>query len=200
MIKKLVIAASLLLLTACDPFEGLLTVNQPLSVKNTEKDQVTTVVVPEGQQNAKLEFPAKDQIRITLKINDKKVKLNLQLPKKLSIPDHGSFSIPAKDLGQDFAAQGAADTRVTDSGIMGNYESCTYQRPVTVCHIVNGNKVCRTEWQTVYGRQYTEFFDRHTDQQITVNFLNEATNQTLANFNGGRSYTERIIRYKGQCY
>lgn len=211
MFKRLFIISSLLFLTACDPFEGIISVKQAMSVKSTEKspwcspddpmacDQIVNVAVPVGDYGAKLEFVSRDQIQINLKINGKKKQLNLDLPKKLNVPNNGTFEISAADLGQNFSAQGGAATNITDSEIRTGYESCTYQRRETVCYPVNNQVVCREELRTVYGQQYVEYFDRRTDQRINMNFI-DSQNALLADFNGQRSSTERIYRYKAQCF
>lgn len=208
MIKKLFIVSSLLLLAACDPFEGIISVKQQMTVKSSEKtpgcnpddpwncNQIVNVTVPVGDHSAKLDFVSRDQIQLNLKINGKKKQLNLDLPKKLNVPDNGPFRIAAADLGQDFGAEGDALTAVTDSQIQRGWESCTYQRSEVVCYPPGG---CHTEWRTVYGQQQVEFFDRRTNQKISVNFVN-AQNALLSTFGGERNFAERIYTYKGQCY
>lgn len=212
MLKKLFIISNLLLLAACDPFEGVLSVKQPMTVKSSEKtpgcspddpwncNQVINITVPVGDQSAKLEFVSRDQIQLNLKINGNKKQLNLDLPKKLSVPDNGAFDIPSRDLGQDFAAHGNSETVVADSQIQRSWEQCTYQRREVVCYIVNNQQVCREEWRTVYGQQQVEFFDRRTNQKISVNFVSEQSAAVLSNFSGARNFSERIYTYKGQCY
>lgn len=211
MLKRLFIIANLLILSACDPFEGIISVKQQFIVKSSEKssgcngdqnfgcDQIVNVTVPVGDVSAKLEFPSKTQIQIDLKINGKKKQLNLELPKKLNVPDSGDFAITAKDLGQDFGAQGKSDKLVTDSELQKGYQQCTYQRPETVCYIVNNSQVCRIEYRTVYGQQYVEYFDRNTNQKLNVDFVS-AQNSVLASFNGERNSSERIYRYQAQCF
>lgn len=207
MIKKLFIIANLLLLAACDPFEGVISVKQPMNVKSSEKspgcspdsdpwgcNQIVNVVIPTGDHSAKLDFVSRDQIQLNLKVNGKKKQLNLDLPKKLNVPDNGPFSISAADLGQDFSADGQANTMVTDSEIQRGWDQCTYQRNEVVCT----PQGCHTEWRTVYGQQQVEFFNRNTDQKITVNFVAAAAQ--LSSFNGQRVFSERIYTYRGQCY
>lgn len=208
MIKKLFIVSSLLLLAACDPFEGVISVKQQMTVKSSEQtpgcnpddswgcDQIVNVTVPAGDHNAKLDFVSRDQIQLTLKINGKKKQLNLDLPKKLKVPDNGAWEITATDLGQDFGALGNSATQVTDSDTYRGYESCTYQRSEVIC----GPQGCHTEWRTVYGQQQVEYFERRTNQQIAVNFVKAPQSVILAEFKGQRNFAERIYRYKGQCY
>lgn len=207
MLKKVILLASLLALSACDPFEGVISVKQDMTIKSTEKspgcspedswncDQIVNVRIPVGDHSGKMDFVGRDQIQLTLKINGKKKYLNLDLPKKLNIPNNGNFEIPAADLGQDFGAQGGAATQVIDSEMRTGRESCSYQRQEVVC----GPQGCHTEWRTVWGYQYVEYFDRRTDQQINVNFVSQQ-NSLLATYNGQRNSNERIYRYKGQCY
>lgn len=204
--NKIVVLSSLLFLTACDPFEGTISVKENMIIKSTEKspgcspedtwgcEQIVKVNVPVGDHSGKMDFIGRDQIQLTLKINGKKKTMTLNLPKKINIPSSGNFEISAADLGQDFGAQGVAATQVTDSELRRGQESCTYQRPETVCT----PQGCYTEYRTVWGYQTVEYFDRHTDQQINVNFQNNQS--LLATFAGQRNFNERIYRYKGQCF
>lgn len=213
MLKKLLVLVSLFGLTACDPFEGLLSVKQPMVVKSTEKTpgcspdsdpwgctQIVNVTVPAGDYTAKLEFNSKTEIQIQMKINGKKKTLTLDLPKKLNIPNNGPFSVSAQDLGQDFGAQGNAQTAVSDSQTYRGWDHCTYQRPEQVCYPTgNGGVTCHTEWRTVNGQQQVEYFDRNTKQDLSVSFVN-SQNALLSNFGGNRTSSERIYTYRGQCF
>lgn len=195
MLKKLFIISSLLFLSACDTsfFEGVISVKQQMLVKSNMMENVT---VPVGDYGAKLEFISRDQIRLNLIINGKNKQLNLYLPKKLNLPDNGPFAVSSKDLGQDFGAQGESNTVVTDTQIQRGWEHCTYQRSEVVCY----PQGCYTEWRTVYGQQQVEFFDRVSNQKISVNFINEQNASLLSNFGGERNFSERIYTYKGMCY
>lgn len=208
--KKIALLSVLIALTGCDPFEGTLSVKQELTVKSTEKrpgcnegdsfdcNQIVSVKVPAGDVSAKFEFPSKKEIQIKLKINGKKKTLNLDLPKKLSIPANGEFTVTAADLGQDFGAAGRAETKVTEGPIRNETEQCSYTRYETRCHVVNNQTVCHQVPVTVWGRRWVEYQDRQTDQKIAVNF--GAADNIAATFNGERAFSERIVRYQGQCF
>lgn len=212
MFKGLSVVSSLLLLAACDPveFAGVISVKQPMVIKSTESQpgcnpsdsircrKVVNVSVPVGDHKGKMNLVGRKQIQLKLTINDKKRSLNLVLPKKLEVPDNGAFEISAADLGQDFGAQGNAATKVADSETRKDYETCTYERRETVCTPSGHQVVCRDELRTVYGRQLVEFFDRRTDQQVSINFFS-AQNSLLANYNGQRNTAERIYSYKSIC-
>lgn len=193
MLKKLFIVLNLLILSACDPFEGVILVKQQMVVKS---NMMEDVIVPVGDYGAQLEFISRDQIRLNLKINGKKKELNLYLPKKLNLPDNGAFTVSSKDLGQNFAAQGKSRTVATDSQVQRGWEQCTYQRSEVVCY----PQGCYNEWRTVYGQQQVEYFDRISNQKISVNFVNEQNASLLSNFSGERNLSERIYTYKGMCY
>lgn len=207
MVKKLFILSSLLLLAACDPFEGVISVKQTMTVKSSEQspgcspddpwgcNQIVNVKIPVGDHSAKLDFVSRDQIQLNLKIFGKKKQLNLDLPKKLSIPDSGAFTISAADLGQDFAAQGEALKQVSDSPLQRGWDNCTYHREEVVCNPYG----CHTEYRTVYGREQIEYFDRQTHQELAVNFV-DSNAAVLASFSGQRNFSERIITYRGMCY
>lgn len=197
--KKLILASVVLFLTACDPFEGTLSVKEAFTVTSTDRDDVVQVTIPAGDQSAKFEFPSKKEIQIKLKINGKKKTLKLELPKKLNIPANGEFSISSTDLGQSFGAAGRAETKVTDGPIRNENEQCSYTRYETRCHVTgNGQTVCQQVPVTVWGRRWVEYQERHTDQKIAVNF--GSADRVLANFSGQRAFSERLIRYEGQCW
>lgn len=198
--KKIILAVStLLFLTACDPFEGILSVKEAFVVKSKEKDKFVNVTLPSGDLGAKFKMPSKTEIQIETKIAGKKKTLKLILPKKLAVPDNGTFSLPAADLGQSFGANGTAVTHVTDGGIQQGYESCTYQRREVRCTTNNkGQTICRDYWITYNGRQFTEYFIRNTHKTINVSF--EKDNNVLATFGGEKRFSEKFIRHQGQCY
>ncbi|MGZ3724771.1 MAG: hypothetical protein ACXWQQ_03195, partial [Pseudobdellovibrio sp.] len=130
--KKMMLAATaLMFLTACDPFEGVLSVKESFTVKSTDNDSVEKVTLPAGDLNAKFEFTSKTEMQITTKINNKKKTLDLVFPKKLSLPDNGDFTIPAADLGQDFGAAGKTTKTLTVGADQSGYQSCNYQRQET---------------------------------------------------------------------
>ncbi|MCC2677953.1 MAG: hypothetical protein K0R29_529 [Pseudobdellovibrio sp.] len=192
-------AAAMMLLTACDPFEGVLSVKQPLTVQHWDGENYVQVAVPVGDVSAKVEFASKNQINITAKINGKKQTLKLVTAKKLSVPENGPINIPAADLAQNFSAVGKSETVVTDGGIQQGYESCTYQRRETRCFTDNkGHVICRDYWVTVNGRQFVEYQVRNTSKDIAVDFVRD--NNVLASLTGHKAYSERLIRYQGQCF
>lgn len=199
MTKILLAAASLLLLTACDPFEGVLSVKQPMSVQHWDGKNYVQVALPVGDLNAKVEFASKTQINIKTKINGKKTTLKLVTAKKLSLPENGPINIPAADLAQNFSAVGKSETVVTDGGIHQGYEHCTYQRREVRCYTDNkGNTICRDYWVTVDGRQFVEYQLRNTDKNFAIDFVRE--NNVLASLTGHKAYSEKLIRYQGQCF
>jgi hypothetical protein len=208
--KKIALLSLIFALTGCDPFEGTLSVKQEFTVKSTEKssgcnqlnssdcDQIVNVKIPVGDVSAKFEFPSKKEIQIKLKINGKKKTLNLDLPKKLSIPSNGQFSVSAADLGQDFGAAGLSETKVTDGPVQKETEECNYTRYEVRCHVVNNQTVCRRVPVNVWGRRWVEFHERKTEQKMAVNF--GSADNIIAHFNGARNYTERVILNQGQCF
>ena len=207
--KILLCTSFTLALTGCDPFEGLLSVKKAFTVISIEKnagcngetgydcEQKVNVSVPAGDQNAKLDFVGKNQLQISLKINGKKKTLNIDIPKNNIPSENGEFIISAADLGQAFSAKGGIATNRTDSQMFHGFESCTYTRYETVCTVVNNQTVCHEIPRQVQGQQYVEYFNRTTQQNINVNFLNT---ELLATFNGQRNFTDRIYTFKDRCY
>jgi hypothetical protein len=157
------------------------------------------VALPAGDLNASFAQTSKNEIQIKTVLAGKKQTLRLITAKKLDLPQDGDFTIPAADLAQSFNAVGHSDTRVTDGGIHQEWESCTYQRRETRCFSdQHGHVVCQDYWVTAYGRQYVEYQLQTTDKSLTVNF--ERDGNVLATLAGQKSYTERFVRFQGQCY
>jgi hypothetical protein len=197
-------------LTACDPFEGLLQVKKAFTVISTEKtgscggeagdfncEQKVNVQIPVGDQNAKLDFVGRDQVQITLKVDGRKKQITMDLPKNANIPQNGEFMITATDLQQSFSIKGGSATNTSDSQSFRGYEQCTYTRYETVCNIVNNQQVCHQVPRTVYGQQYVEYFNRVTNQNINVNFIEKTA---VASFNGSRSSSQKIYTHKDYCF
>lgn len=196
MLKKLLLLGSVLALTSCDPFEGQLSVKYPFQIKSEDK----TMTLAAGDYSAKLKMDGKKQIELSVKSNGKTHKIEIDLPKKLNLPDNGDFAVSAADLGQSFSAAGTAQTTASDSELRSGYEQCSYQRREHVCYPTNnGGVICRDEYRTVYGRQFVEYFDRTTLRNLNVNFIH-ANGALLSNFTGQRSSVERFYRHQGQCY
>lgn len=212
LIQFLSLSALAFTLTACDPFEGLLSVKKTFNVISTVKnsncgngdagsgqpcEQKVNVQLAAGDQNAKLEFMGRDQVRISVNVNGRKTYINMDIPRNTNIPQNGNFTISARDLAQSFSVQGGVATNTSDSQSFRGYEQCQYTRYDVVCNIVNNQQVCQQVPHTVYGQQYVEYFDRLTNQKINVNFVDTAL---LATFNGTRNSSQRIYTQKGQCF
>ncbi len=200
--KNMILAATaLMFLTACDPFEGVLSVKESFVVKSTDKnaDTVEKVTLPVGDLSAKFEFVSKTEMQIKTKINNKKKTLKLVFPKKLALPDNGDFVIAAADLGQDFGAAGKTTQALSVGPIQSGYESCTYQRRESYCYSdPKGHVTCSDRWVTVNGQRMSEFHDDTTHQTVYVSFVKDG--KTLADLTGARDQVERVYRYQGQCF
>ena len=210
LIQLLSLSSVVLTLTACDPFEGLLSVKKTFNVVSKVKnsncnngdygqpcEQKINVQLTAGDQNAKLEFIGRDQVRVIVKVNGRKTYIDMDLPRNTNIPQNGNFTISARELGQTFSVQGGSATNTTDSGRYSGHQQCQYTRYDVVCHIVNNQQVCKQVPHTVYGQQFVEYFDRSTNQNINVNFVDTTL---LATFNGAKNSSQRIYTQKGQCF
>ena len=198
--KKMMFAATVLMfLTACDPFEGVLSVKESFVVKSTDNDSVEKVTLPAGDLNAKFEFTSKTSMEITTKINNKKKTLKLVFPKKLSLPENGDFTITAADLGQDFGAAGKTTQALSTGPMQSGYQSCNYQRRETQCWTdPKGHTTCQDTWVTVPGQQMTQYHDDTTHQTVYVAFVNGG--KTLGELNGARDLVNRVYTFQGQCF
>ncbi len=198
-IKMFVLTSTLLVLSSCDPFEGLFSVKKDFVVNSFENQGTVKVRIPAGDQNVKLEFINRNQIQMKLKIDGRTRYVTMTIPQNHNIPtENGTFKLEARDLNQTFDLTGVVATEVTESELMKGYESCTYQRYEQICNVINNQVTCYDRPVTVNGQQYVEYTNKNTDQQLKVKFVERTT--TLALFDGAKSYSERQYQYKGNCF
>ena len=132
-IKGIGAAAVLAALVGCNEinFSGLLNISEPITFANQSRAVVT---LAPGQYNTKATIgQSGSQKQITLEINNgnQPTKVQISFDKNISIGEN--FDLTAAQIGQNFDVRGTMKTSVTNSPDQSGWESCTYQRPQTVC-------------------------------------------------------------------
>jgi hypothetical protein len=140
--------------------------------------------------------------KIALRINnDNDERFNFAIPEGSKIPDNGTVSFTAAQVNQAADVTVTVTTDVTNSPTQEGYTSCTYQMPTQVCFpIPNGGMSCSTQYQTVYGQQWTRFYDEVTKKNVTLNISEPATTEFSAQFIGNSNSVDRIILNQSPCH
>lgn len=194
--KKLLLGLSaLFLLVGCETLDGNLDVRESIKLKNDDGKTIT--LSPEFIENVSIKVKSKKKLELELKGH----KFKFAVPKN-SIPSKdGEFTLKSAQIGQPYDIHGAVDTIVTRSGSRYERETCTYQRPVTVCRPVpNGGQVCHTEFQTFYGWRDVRFHVVTFDKSVAIDFFAPNSEDLKAVFNGGNISHQRVYEYQGHCF
>jgi len=138
-IKGIGIAAVAVLLVGCDEikFNGLMSINAPITFAQKTNEGVANITVNPGQFSAKATIGRsgnKNQIKLQIANAEKPTTVVLSFDKNINIGEN--FNIPAVALSQNFDLAGTMATKVEKGEEQWGRESCTYQEPQTVCRSV----------------------------------------------------------------
>lgn len=189
--KKLLVLACALFIVGCEDMDGTTQVYKSFSAVTGDSTQV----VAAGTYETALNFKRKEVIA-TLKTGHDDIQISIRIPKGTSIPDNGSFEFKSEQSGQPFDLTGVNKTDVTNSNRQTEYSSCQYTRYENYCT----PQGCYTRPVTVWGRQFTDFYYRTTDQTMQFNINGKAAKDLLAHFAGHAKYTEKVIVQQSQCW
>lgn len=138
------IAAVAAVLVGCNEinFSGLLNITEPVTFSQEGRALVT---VNPGQFQTKASIGQsgnKKQIKLEIKNADPATKVTISFDKNINVGEN--FNLAAAQIGQNFDLAGTMLTKVENSPEQYGYESCTYQRPQTVCRGVKSNEAVET--------------------------------------------------------
>ena len=185
-----------LLLVGCDKIEGQLNIAKDLTLVNSKGDKHQIKV---GTYTA--DISTNGSKKLTLRFNnDNDEKYNFSIPKGSKLPTNGSFSYKASDIGQAVDLAGTVKTVSTNGPMVQTNQQCTYQQAYQVCSAGPRGPVCTIVYRTVYGNQWVNFYDRTTNQDVTLSILDAGTTTQSAEFAGSVSYIERIVTSQSQCF
>ena len=178
-----------LVLVGCDRIEGQLNITKEFKLINN-RGVATTLAV--GTYNADIDSNSKT--RFTLRLNNdsnQKYVFN----HSGNIPSNGNFKVESKVSGQPVDLNGTVTTRVTESQVQQRFETCSYQ--VQICQQTPNGNVCTL--QTRFGNQWTRYYDRQTDKNVTLSVSEANATEQSADFHGNVSYIDRIILSQTAC-
>ncbi|PIP95934.1 MAG: hypothetical protein COW00_01715 [Bdellovibrio sp. CG12_big_fil_rev_8_21_14_0_65_39_13] len=183
---------SLFLLIGCNAIDGNFTAHNNITLES--QNGIEQVLV--GQYKAKVEFPSKKRMVLSLNGNDSE--FTFKIPKDTPIPDNGRVALTRDQVGQPYDIVGDVATAVTRGNILENWQSCTYQRPYTVCRTdARGNRTCWTEYRTEFGQQYVRYYMETVAKDFSFSLTDGGTSQ--AQFIGNDVSHYRRDIYAGDC-
>jgi hypothetical protein len=198
-----VLGSLLLLVSGCDnSVKGQLQVRTPFNMIDRKGNSFAVTssreltVDPENVG----EGPGKESVKLKLEDdNGKDRKVELKVPANQSIPENGTLMIRGAELNQEFDLLTDVATHREDGPQEQDYENCTYQRQVYVCHHTPQGQQCGYEWVNVQG--YCRIVRHlHTlDVQAESTFLVAGTSQVLATFAGERHESYYVTDWTGDC-
>jgi hypothetical protein len=196
LIATLILSA--LVLTGCDRVGGQLNVTNDFNLKNSNGNSQSLKV---GTYNAELSQSTFGK-RIILKLNnDQNQKYDFKIPDGTKLPSNGTFLLKSNEIGQPVDLQGVVDTKITDSDVREDYQSCSYSEPYTVCSPSgpNGQTTCSVYYRTIIGSQWTRYYDRNLDEHVTLTIAPANTTNAVAEFLGHATNVQRIIVNQSPC-
>jgi hypothetical protein len=139
--------------------------------------------------------------KIALRINnDNDERSNFAIPEGSKIPDNGTVSFTAAQVGQAADVVVTVATTANIGPTQEGYISCTYQMPTQVCYpIPGGGMNCSIQYQTVFGQQWQRFYDRTIDKNLSLKISEPASTEVSAEFIGNSSVSERVVISDSPC-
>lgn len=183
-------------------FNGKVTVSQPCNGEGggdcfTER----TVQIKQGQYTANVHSNSKTEVEIEIKGSSTQ-NLKVNIPRNMTIPANGEFSISAAQSGQPFNIVGAMKTAQERSKTYRERESCWVERWDVECY-VTGNppqQVCREVRRTFPGYKNVEYYYLDTVEDLLVDLKDRENNDALAQFTGHKESREKRYSYEAQCW
>lgn len=191
--KKIISAIAFsFLLVSCQEIKG----NMEVLKNITLKSQNGSEQIISGAYSGSVNFPSKK--RMVLELDQVEGQFTFNIPKNVRIPDNGKIVLTADQVGQPYDVDGLVATNVQRGPIQESWESCTYQRPYTVCRTdARGNRTCWTEYRTEFGRQYVRFFIETVTKDLVFNLVSDSEIQS--SFTGKDVARYRRDLYADQC-
>lgn len=205
-----VILGSLVCLSACNNFNGGLTLTANTSIKD-KKGKVS--ILPPGSYTTRIE-PSLFGKKIRFEIDDNKgTTVKMQMPTIPEIAnDHfeGTVRMAARDIGQAFDIEGQLDVRTETTGPFHRTVSCVYDTVYErVCHdevtrnpdgSTSRREVCETISHTIYGNRDEDYTVTDTDRFGKFQLVNAQTKEVTGSYDGVQNvaHYENII-HSGYC-
>ena len=191
-----------LFLTACEEtrFEGELTVDRDIAVKEGRKNQAITA----GTYQAVAKVQSK-KIELELREGDRLQKVRLKTRRKLDVPENGSFEISARELRQGFGLSGEVRTVRTKSSVLATERQvCTVHNdpcpPPDFPRPPGGGRLEDTvACGPTTGWQEVDYYPIHVERDIEVSFVS-SKGDSLGEYQGAGTSLEKDIVRVGPCW
>jgi hypothetical protein len=185
------------LVTGCKTrVDGQLNVTKDIKLRAFSGDKH---LIKLGTYTADLSPNGSEKIALRLN-NDKDERFNFAIPAGSKLPDNGTVTYTAAQVGQAADLVVTIETAISESNVQEGYSSCTYQMPTQVCFpIPMGGMNCSIQYQTVFGQQWERFYDRTTDKNVTLNVSEPAATEVSAQFLGNSKTSQRIVISQSAC-
>ena len=144
-ISSLGIAATMAFLVGCNEinFGGMLDLASPVTFANQNRAIVT---INPGQFQTKASIGksgSNKEITLEIKNADQPTKVKISFDKNINIGE--TFDLAPAQIGQNFGLKGTMKTAVANSADQSGWESCSYQRPETVCRSLKSNEAAASK-------------------------------------------------------
>lgn len=164
-IKLAAVAAAAVMFVGCDEikFDGLMSVNAPITFAQKVDNATQNITVNPGQFSAKATIGRsgnKNQIKLQIANAEKPTTVVLSFDKNINIGE--TFNISAAALKQNFDLAGTMATKVERGQEQWGRESCTYQEPQTVCRYDKSDEATEDNIMEALGDEFEQFgYDKH---------------------------------------
>lgn len=213
--KKLLLMTPLLLLTACDPIEGFIQLQQRLDYV-TKKSSVgcngeawqpecdipKNQSIPAGNYSVQIDQTSKWSVAIRIDEGKRRHEISLDTGKK-QIPLDGEFRLSAQESGQPFDVLANLKTNFQNSPEYFDNLSCEVERNRREdCYLLPGGgprpiRRCVTTIDIYRGDRDIRYYNRTTATRLNGTLKRQALK--LADLTGSRTSVDRITTYDSGC-
>lgn len=176
--------------------DGQLNVTKEISLREFSGEKQAIKV---GTYTADLSSNGANKIALRLN-NDNNQRFNFAIPENSRLPENGTVVYSAAQVNQAVDVKATIVTNVTNSQPEERWTSCTYQAPTQVCYpLPTGGMNCTIQYQTVWGQQWTRFYNRITDKNVTFDISEPNSTEVSAEFLGDAKSVDQIILNQSPC-
>jgi hypothetical protein len=164
--------------------------------KRARKGKEVTKVLPAGRYQAKIEIEKSD---VDIKANN--IAVQFRIPKGIPLPKNGGqMFVPAHLSAQPYDLSADVEMDITQSAETRDFESCFETITYDDCSCgPDGQITCQTRTQQLRADMDVSYYFKYTTRDIQVDIIKAGTNQSVGQFTGSRTDSEKIYTYKGAC-
>jgi hypothetical protein len=175
-----------LMLFSCQSYHGNLEVSEETTFSNGN----IAVVIPAGMHEMELKFTSKTKGKLII---PGYTKMDMRLKREIKLPSNGNFTITRNDWNLNLEVSGVVETVQSMGELVRTFESCSYQRPRTICN----QHGCTTVYETVWGQQDVAYRMRTIVQDMDMAILDD--NGVGSNFTSTSTNYQKVYQWQGMC-